>query len=122
MEIEMINEKQRVVEKLTGMQLEESTLHKTFNVRYNGKVYSVDYLNSNGQNLGLLNRDTWEVYCDDEEVTAYVIHDKDGKRMKSRVEEAEKNVKIIDSLIEFCIGHFNDYDKEVMKTFENDDG
>ena len=71
------------------MKLENSVLQKSFTVKHKGKTYYVDYLNSDGQILGLSNRDYWEV-TDGE---WYEIEDENLKQ----------------KLITFCIRHFNDY-------------
>jgi len=70
------------------MNLTQSTLQKCFTVEHKCKIYYVDYLNSDGQILGI-NRNCWEVI--DEEW-----------------EEIEDN-KLKLKLINFCIRHFNDY-------------
>lgn len=43
------------------MKIEQTVLQKTFYVRHKGKMYYIDYLNSDGQSLGLINRDNWEI-------------------------------------------------------------
>ena len=75
------------------MKLENSVLQKSFTVKHKGKTYYVDYLNSDGQILGLSNRDYWEV-TDGE---WYEIEDENLKQ----------------KLITFCIRHFNDYKPKI---------
>ena len=74
------------------MKLENSVLQKSFTVKHKGKTYYVDYLNSDGQILGLSNGDYWEVL--DEELDEIDVYE---------------NRKLIKQLIKFCIRHFNDY-------------
>ena len=68
-------------------------MEKNFVVKHNGKVYYVDYMDSDGPILSLINRDYWEVI--DEEW-----------------EEIEDE-KLKKKLIEFCIKHFNGYKPEI---------
>jgi len=68
-------------------------LNRCFTVEHKGKEYYVDYLNSDGQILGLSNRDYWEV-TDGE---WYEIEDENLKQ----------------KLITFCIRHFNDYKPKI---------
>ena len=68
------------------MEIEQTTLQKTFTIKLKDKTYFVDYLNSDGQILGLINRDN-----------------------KKEKEQAEKNLELADKLISFCIKHFEDY-------------
>ena len=70
-------------------------MEKNFVVKHNGKVYYVDYMDSDGPILSLINRDYWEVI--DEEW-----------------EEIEDE-KLKKKLIEFCIRHFNDYKPNYKK-------
>lgn len=74
------------------MKLIQSTLGRSFTVKHKGKIYYIDYLNSDGQILGLSNRDYWEVI--DEEHEEIDIYD---------------NRKLVNKLINFCIKHFNDF-------------
>ena len=67
----------------------KNTLNRCFTVEYKGKEYYVGYLNSDGQILGLSNRDYWEVT--DEEWY--------------KIEDEKLKIK----LIKFCIEHFDDY-------------
>lgn len=82
------------------MQLIQSSLQRNFTIKHNGKIYYVDYLNSDGQILGLSNRDYWEVL--DEELEN--IDDYENKR-------------VFRSLIKFCIKHFNDYQPDYKEDF-----
>ncbi len=66
----------------------------------------MDYLNSDGQILGLLNRYYWEVLDEGlEELNIYVFDDTTKKELK----QIKKNVKLYNQLINFCIKHFEDY-------------
>lgn len=96
------------------MKIEQSTIQRTFTVRHKGRTYFVDYLNSDGQILGLMNRNNWEVFDkDSEELPVYIFRDSTKKEKK----EAEKNRKLFEKLVKFCINHFDDYNpiKEAEK-------
>jgi len=85
-------------------------------VEHKGKEYYVDYLNSDGPVLGLINRDYWEI-CDEEgeELNIYILSDTTEEEKK----QIEENAKLYSKLIDFCIRHFNDYKPEpkLTKTF-----
>ena len=95
------------------MKLEQTTLQKTFIVKHKGKSYFINYMDSNGQTLGLLNRNNWEV-CDEnsEELQVYMFQG-DGKKKK---EQAKKNLELAEKLVGFCIKHFEDYNPLEEKT------
>jgi len=100
-----VNKYTPIVYKSFGFKL-QSTLQKFFTVKHQGKIYYVDYLNSSGQILGLLNRDYWEVLDEElEELNIYVYSDTTKKELK----QIEKNTKLYRKLIKFCIRHFDDY-------------
>jgi len=88
------------------MKLEQTTLQKTFTVKHKGKSYFVDYLNSDGQTLNLLNRNNWEVYDKDSEELQIYTFQRDSKKKK---EQAKKNLELAEKLVEFCVRHFGDY-------------
>jgi len=88
------------------MRITQSTLQKTFAVKYKNKNYYINYLNSDGQVLGLLNRDYWEITDEDgEEVDIYLLKNE----TKKQKEQIRKNGMLVRKLINFCIRHFNDY-------------
>jgi hypothetical protein len=71
------------------MKITKNTLNRCFTIEHKGKEYYIDYLNSDGQILGLSNRDYWEIMdADWEEI--------EDERLKQ-------------NLISFCIKHFDDY-------------
>ena len=88
------------------MKLEQTTLQQTFMVKYRRKSYCIDYLNSDGQTLGLLNRDNWEVTDEDGESINVYRFKSDTKKEK---EQIKQNIKLVRKLIEFCVKHFKDY-------------
>ncbi len=88
------------------MKIEQTTLQKTFVIRYKGKTYLVDYLDSDGQTIRLLNRDYWEVYDENSEELQIYIFKESTKKEKILI---DKNIKLKERLVEFCIKHFEDY-------------
>lgn len=88
------------------MKLEQSTLQRTFLVEYKGESYCINYLNSDGQVLGLINRDNWEIFYENgEEINIYTFQS-DTKKQK---EQIKQNRRLVRNLIGFCIRHFKDY-------------
>ncbi|MBU0977303.1 MAG: hypothetical protein KKD18_02710 [Nanoarchaeota archaeon] len=88
------------------MELKQTVIQKTFTVMHDEKCYCVDYINSDGQILGLINRNNWEISCEDsEELQLYLFK---GSTKKEK-EEVEANLKLADELIDFCIKNFNNY-------------
>lgn len=86
------------------MKLEQTIIHKTFVVKLRGNTYYVDFIDSDGQTLKLLNRNNWEVYNKDHnELDIYSYYEEDKKRMI----ELNKNRKLSKKLIDFCLKNFN---------------
>lgn len=56
-------------------------------VNHKGKDYCVDYLNSDGHTLGLLNRDILEVTEDREEVNIYTFKGDNKEEIKKNLIE-----------------------------------
>lgn len=88
------------------MKIEQTTVQKTFEVKYKNKTYYVDYINSNGQTLALLNRNNWEIFTEDHESLDIYSFKGDSKARRLKV---SKNVMLANRLVGFCIKHFNDY-------------
>lgn len=86
------------------MKLLQSTLERSFHVKHRGKTYYISYLNSDGYLC--VNRFNWEILDEElEEVCACTFKDSTKKEIK----EADKEAKLMEKLINFCIKHFNDY-------------
>ncbi|MBM3232634.1 hypothetical protein FJZ18_00510 [Candidatus Pacearchaeota archaeon] len=86
------------------MKITQTILQKTFRVEHHGKVYYVDYVNSDGQALILLNRDNWQIYDENhEELNIYLWKDSNKKEKK----KIEMNLCLAEKLISFCILKFN---------------
>ena len=94
------------------MKIKQVTMTKLFEVEHEGKTYYVDFTNSTGQTLALLNREAWQITDeDDEELQIYSI----GKPNKKQKAELKKAQNLFDELAEYCCKHFNDYDKKLEK-------
>ena len=94
------------------IKITQTVLEKNFTVEYKRKIYYVGYLNSDGQVLGLINRDNWDVYDEEgEELNIYIFKDTTEEEKK----QIEKNGKLYSKLIQFCIKHFNDYKPDYKK-------
>lgn len=88
------------------MKIEQTTIHKTFYVKYCSKVYHVNYINLDDQTIALLNSDNWMIYDEEgEELQIYILSDNNKKQK----EIAKKNIELSDKLIKYCIKHFNDF-------------
>ena len=89
-----------------NIKLTQTVLEKNFTVKHKGKFYYVGYLNSDKPILGLINRDTWEIYDKEgEELNVYIFKD----TTKEEKKQIEKNARLYYNLISFCIRHFEDY-------------
>ena len=94
------------------MKLEQATIQRTFTILYRGKTYHVDYLNSTGQILSLMNRENWEIYSENNELLNIYLFKNTSKKERFRI---KKNIDLAKKLVKFCITHFEDYnpvDKE----------
>lgn len=92
------------------MKLQQTIIEKNFHIKAGNKIYYVNYLNSDGQTLGLLNRLTWEVYdAEGDEITFDYLKGMDKKEKK----QINKNYKLVNKLIAFCLKHFNEYNPKV---------
>lgn len=88
------------------MKIEKTVVQKIFFIQYKGKSYVVDYLNSDGQILGLINRNNWEIYTDDGEELDIYFFKNDSEEKNKRVNE---NLILTEKLVKYCIKHFKDY-------------
>ncbi len=86
------------------MKLIQSTLQRNFTVTHKGKTYYIGFLDSDGY-TGFL-KPGWEALDEElEELNIYAFKDTTKKELK----QIDKNVKLYNQLINFCIRHFNDY-------------
>ena len=87
------------------MKITQNTLERDFTISFKGKTYFVNYLNSDGHILGLLNRDNWVVLEDGEEINIYEFKS-DSKKQRADI---CKNRKLVRKLINFCSKNFDSY-------------
>ena len=87
------------------IKLTQTVLEKYFTVEHKGKIYYVDYINSDDQIL-LGNRDYWEILDEELEELCLCEFQDDTKEEK---EQIKNNAKLMNKLIKFCVKHFNDY-------------
>lgn len=88
------------------MRIIQFILERNFIVKHREKTYYVNYLNSDGQILGLLNRDCWKVMDgEQEEINIYEFQN----TTKKEKDQVKRNIELVEKLIDFCIKHFNDF-------------
>ena len=88
------------------MKLTQTAVQKTLYIEINKKTYYVNFVNSDGQILDLLNGNNWEIYDENnEELDLYTYNDTNKKRSK----EIKANWQLANRIIKFCIKHFNNY-------------
>ena len=86
------------------MKLLQSTLERYFTVEHKGKTYYVGFIDSDGY-VGFV-QPGWGILDEElEELDIYVHNDTTKKVLK----QIEKNAKLREKLIKFCIKHFEDY-------------
>ena len=98
------------------MHIETNQISRDWTILHEGRRFYVNYTESDGQTLGLLNRDNWEVLeetdDDTEELNVYVFkEDTPGQR-----ERAEENARLKEKLVRFCIENWdNEFIQEIKK-------
>ena len=101
------------------MKLETNQISRDWTILHEGRRFYVNYTESDGQTLGLLNRDNWEVQEDTddgtEELNGYIFSEYTQEQRK----KAEENARLKDRLIRFCIENWDD---EFMQEVEEQMG
>ena len=101
------------------MQLETNQISRDWTILHNGRKFYVNYTDSDGQTLVLLNRDNWEIWEQtDEETEELDVYSfsTDTPQQKKTVEE---NIRLADELIKFCIKNWdNKFMQEIKKDME----
>ena len=101
------------------MHCETNQISRDWTILHEGRRFYVNYTESDGQTLALLNRDNWEVLeetdDDTEELNVYVFkEDTPGQR-----EKAEENVRLKEELVRFCIENWdNEFIQEIKKEMD----
>jgi len=101
------------------MQLEANQISRDWTILHKGRKFYVNYTDSDGQSLALLNRDNWEIWeeTDDgaEELDVYSF----GADTPQRKKTVEENIRLADELIKFCIKNWdNRFMQEIKKDME----
>jgi hypothetical protein len=98
------------------MQLEANQISRDWTILHNGRKFYVNFTESDGQTLALMNRDNWEVLEETEdgpeELNVYVFKDDTSKER----EIAAKNALLKEKLVKFCIENWdNGFILEIRK-------
>ena len=88
------------------MKINQTTIQKAFYIRIRKKTYYVNFVNSDGQTLDLINRNNWEIYDENNEELDLYTYDNINKK---RAREIKVNWQLANKMIKFCIKQFNDY-------------
>jgi hypothetical protein len=101
------------------MQLEANQISRDWTILHNGRKFYVNYTDSDGQTLALLNRNNWEVLeeTDDgtEELDVYGFSADTPQQQKN----AKENFRLAEELIKFCIKNWdNKFMQEIKKEME----
>jgi len=99
------------------MQLEQNQISRDWTIRHEGRTFYVNYTQSDGPTLALMNRDHWEVLEETpdgpEELDIYGSSG-DSKEERAKVQE---NFELMKRLIRFCIAN---WDKGFMQEIKED--
>ena len=98
------------------MRIETNQISRDWTIQHEGRVFYVNFTESDGQTLALMNRDNWEVQEDTEdgveELDIYGFSS-DSPDKKKQIEE---NYKLMKKLILFCMQHWdNDFTRELSR-------
>jgi len=105
------------------MQLESNQISRDWTVLHKGRTFYVNFTESDGQSLALLNRDSWEILeeTDDgaEQLNIYTFKDDTPQQKKT----AGQNAKLAEELIKFCIENWdNSFMQEIRKQLQQQAG
>ena len=99
------------------MKLETNQISRDWTIRHEGRTFYVNYTQSDGQTLALMNRDNWEVLeeTDDgpEELDIYGFT---GDSKEGRA-QAHEHFGLMKQLIRFCIAN---WDNGFMRAIKED--
>jgi hypothetical protein len=101
------------------MQLETNQISRDWTILHDGRKFYVNFIESDGQTLALLNRNNWEVLEETDEGTEELdvySFSADTPQRKRRIEE---NFRLAEELIKFCIKNWdNKFMQELKKEME----
>ena len=99
------------------MQLERNQISRDWTILHEGRTFYVNYTQSDGQTLALMNRDKWEVLEEtDEGPEELDIYSFRGDSEEDRA-KAQENFELMKRLIRFCIAN---WDKGFMQEIKED--
>ena len=88
------------------IEIEQNTISRDWTIVHKGRRFFVNFTNSDGQTLGLCNRENWQIHEETEdgteELSPYVFSNSSPEEQK----QAEENADIIERLVDFCLGHW----------------
>ena len=94
------------------MKVLQDTISRDWQVEHRGRNFLVNFTESDGQTLALVNRDNWEITeeTDDgpREMTGVVL----SGATKEEIRQAEDDLRIMTQLIRFCV---EEWDNEFMQ-------
>ena len=98
------------------MQLEANQISRDWTILQQGRKFYVNYTESDGHTLALMNRDNWEVLEETEdgpeELSVYVFKNDTPKER----ELAARNARLKERLVRFCIENWNNgFMREIEK-------
>jgi len=89
------------------MQLEQNQISRDWTILHNGRRFYVNYTDSDGQTLALLNRNNWEVSeeieGEIEELNIYVFNDDTPEQRKLK----KANALLKEEMVKFCIENWD---------------
>jgi hypothetical protein len=89
------------------MKLETNQISRDWTIRHEGRTFYVNYTQSDGQTLALMNRDNWEVLEETEngteELNIYGCGDDTAEERKT----VRENFALMKQLIRFCIANWD---------------
>jgi len=89
------------------MRLTQNQLSRDWTIEHEGRTFYVNYTQSDGQTLALLNRDNWEVWEQTEDGTEglniYGFGDDTAEERKT----VQENSELMKRLIRFCIENWD---------------
>ena len=101
------------------MQLELNQISRDWTVLHKGRTFYVNYTESDGQTLALMNRDNWEVWEQTEEGTEELDIYAFRSDSAEKREQVRENFELMKRLIRFCIENWdNGFLQEIKKDLQ----
>ncbi len=101
------------------MQMETNQISRDWTILHNGRKFYVNYTDSDGQTLALLNRNNWEVLEETDEGTEELDMYSFSTDTLQRKKAVEENIRLAEELIKFCVKNWdNKFMQEIKKEME----